>query len=247
MKNVKNLIFLFFPLNILLINSCITKKDISSFNFAENNSTFNIKDSIQPYHIKPKDKIQILISNVDEQTKNNINTINGNGIYTVTENGVMIFPQVGEIKVTDKTIIELNEELTKLYITLKLAKEPIFFMKFINFHITVLGEVNKPGIINLENNIISLPEALAIAGDLTNYSNRKNLLIIRENNGKREFLRFDINDKNVMNKEYYYLKNNDILYAEPNHVKAFASSQSRTILGFATGLITLYIILIGLK
>jgi polysaccharide export outer membrane protein len=113
--------------------------------------------------------------------------------------------------------------------------------------VTVLGEINKPGILVIENERITLPEVLALSGDLTSFSNRKNILIIREINGEKKYLRFDMNDKKIMESDYYYLHNNDILYVEPNRTKAFTSSQSRTILGFVTGLISLYIIINSLR
>ena len=242
LKNIIGLLLL-----VLFFNSCFSKKSISSFDFAKNNSNYKNEDTAKSYLIRPNDIIQITISNVDELTKNNINTINSNGTYNVPANGTIIFPQLGPIQLIGKSTNDIKDELTNFYIQNKLGKEPIFNVKVTNFHVTVLGEINKPGILTIENERITLPEVLALAGDLTSFSNRKNILIIREINGEKKYLRFDMNDKKIMEPDYYYLQNNDILYVEPNRTKAFTSSQSRTILGFITGLISLFIIVNSLK
>jgi polysaccharide export outer membrane protein len=242
---LKNIIGLF--LLVLFFSSCFSKKSISSFDFAKNNSNYKNDDTAKSYLIRPNDNIQITISNVDELTKNNINTVNGNGIYHVPQNGLIVFPQFGQLILKGKTSNQIKEELTNFFIQNKLAKEPIFNIRVTNFHVTVLGEINKPGILVIENERITLPEVLALSGDLTSFSNRKNILIIREINGEKKYLRFDMNDKKIMESDYYYLHNNDILYVEPNRTKAFTSSQSRTILGFVTGLISLYIIINSLR
>lgn len=242
---MKNLIKLF--LLLLTLNSCVSKKSISSFDFAKNDLKFKSKDTINPYKIRANDNIQITISNVDESTKININTVNGNGIYNVPASGAIIFPQFGTIQLIGKSTHEIKEELTHFFIQNKLGIAPIFNVKVTNFHITVLGEINKPGVLVIENERITLPEVLALAGDLTSFSNRKNILIIRETNGEKKYLRFDMNSKIIMEPEFFYLQNNDILYVEPNNVKAFTASQSRTILGFITGIISLYLIVNGIR
>jgi polysaccharide export outer membrane protein len=242
LKNIIGILLL-----VLFFSSCFSKKSISSFDFAKNNSNYKNEDTAKSYLIRPNDNIQITISNVDELTKNNINTVNGNGIYHVPQNGLIVFPQFGQLILKGKTSNQIKEELTNFFIQNKLAKEPIFNIRVTNFHVTVLGEINKPGILVIENERITLPEVLALSGDLTSFSNRKNILIIREINGEKKYLRFDMNDKKIMESDYYYLQNNDILYVEPNRTKAFTSSQSRTILGFVTGLISLYIIINSLR
>mgnify|MGYP000464709929 CR=1 FL=1 len=112
-------------------------------------------------------------------------------------------------------------------------------------HVTILGEVNKPGLVNLTDEQITLPELLGLSGDLTVYAKRKNILLIREQNGVRTYKRFSINDSVTFDPYYYNLRNRDIIYVEPNGIKAFNASQSRSILGFTTGVLTLIVLIMG--
>jgi polysaccharide export outer membrane protein len=104
-------------------------------------------------------------------------------------------------------------------------KEPTVSLRNLNFRITVLGEVARPSLFNISNEQISLPEALGLAGDLTVYGRRDNVLVIREENGKRTSVRLDLTRRDVFQSPYYYLHPNDVVYVEP--VKARVASVDR--------------------
>jgi polysaccharide export outer membrane protein len=102
---------------------------------------------------------------------------------------------------------------------------PIVTMRFLNARVTVLGEVKNPGTYTLNNGRMTLLEALGIAGDLTQYASRRNVLVTRENNGKVEFARLDLRSDEVFTSPYFYLQQNDVVYVEPNSART-TSNQS---------------------
>ena len=99
------------------------------------------------------------------------------------------------------------------------AKSPLVTVQILNFKISVLGEVNSPGTRQVNNERISILDAIGMAGDLTIYGERKNILLIRDNNGKKEFHRFDLTATDLLESPYFYLQQNDIVYVEPNKAR----------------------------
>uniref|UniRef100_F4C899 Soluble ligand binding domain n=1 Tax=Sphingobacterium sp. (strain 21) TaxID=743722 RepID=F4C899_SPHS2 len=137
--------------------------------------------------------------------------------YLVDQKGQINFPVIGKISLVGKTKEEATDymaEQLKSYV-----KDPIVNIRFLNFRVTVVGEVNKPSTFVIPNDRINLIEALGLAGDMTLYGKRENVLLIREENGKRTMVRLDLNKKETINSDYFYLKQNDIVYVEPDKMK----------------------------
>lgn len=137
--------------------------------------------------------------------------------YVVDENGFINYPQLGKIKVAGKTTQELEkyfEKLLSVYI-----KDPTVKVRLLNFKVTILGEVNRPGTISLTEESITLPQALGLAGDLTIKGQRENVLVIRTVDGVRTTARIDMTETDWMDGPYYYLKQNDVIYVAPNGPK----------------------------
>jgi polysaccharide export outer membrane protein len=204
----------------------------------------SINDSLL---IESQDIIQIRVDNLDDQTGILINTFNTNGTYALDKHGNIRFPLIDEIKALGRTKIELSNDIEKALIEKKIGVSPLVSIKIVNFKVTILGEVNKPGVFIIPEEKITMPELLGLAGDLTPYAKRNNLLLIREKEGNKTYQRFGLNDTLVFSKQIYHLKNGDIIYVEPNSAKAFSTSQSKSILGFVTGLLTLAILVTGLS
>ena len=109
-------------------------------------------------------------------------------------------------------------------------KNAIVTIQFMNYKVTVLGEVLRPGQYAISNERVTVLDALGLAGDMTIYGKRNNVLITRENNGKLEFVRLNLNSDEVFKSPYFYLQQNDVIYIEPNNVKSFnAQSQNVTL------------------
>ena len=144
--------------------------------------------------------------------------------YLVDTNGNIDFPILGEIHVEGLTRMQLTELIKNKLIEGDLIKDPIVTVQFLNFKISVMGEVGRPGSFTISGDRITLLEALSMAGDLTIYGRRDRVGVIRENNGKRTILFHDLRSADIFNSPCYYLQQNDIVYVEPNKAKSGQSS-----------------------
>src|SRR5690606_15339319 len=143
-------------------------------------------------------------------------------LYLVDSDGYIDFPVIGRIKIGGKTKEEVSAQLyTEVS---KGIINPVINLRIMNFNVTVLGEVRKPGVHKINSERITLPEALSLSGDLTNYGKRNNVLITREENGKINTHRVDLTRSDFINSDFYYLKQNDVVYVEPNGTKANSSA-----------------------
>lgn len=151
--------------------------------------------------------------------------------YVVDNKGTIQFPLLGNLNVKGMTINDLRDDISKRIIDKKLLVDPIVNIRYLNFKVTVLGEVGHPLVINVPNQKISLFEALGLAGDITIYGKKDNVVIIREEeNNQKNFYRVNLNSSEIFNSPYYYLKTNDVVYVEPNKARVGSSSRANTLL-----------------
>lgn len=137
--------------------------------------------------------------------------------YLVDSEGYIEFPVLGKVKAAGLTVEQLRN-----YLTEKISKDvadPIVTVTMADFVVVVAGEVVNPKVVKVSGNRITLLEAIAEAGDLTQYGERSNVLVIREINGKREYQRLDLNKAEVLTSPYYYLQPNDYVYVSPNKIR----------------------------
>ncbi len=146
--------------------------------------------------------------------------------YLVDSEGYLSFPVIGKLKVAGLTKLELTEKIKHKIYPEFITEEPIILVRYVNFKISVLGEVLHPGSFVIDSEKVSILEALALAGDMTIYGHRENVLLVRENMGQRESVRLNIKDKNLINSPYFYLQQGDVIYVEPNKPRSRASSIS---------------------
>lgn len=144
--------------------------------------------------------------------------------YIVDENGNIDFPILGQINLKGLTKEEAQKRIA-LEVS-KTAKDPIVNVRILNFRVTVIGEVTKPGTFTIPNSRINVLEAVGLAGDMTPFAVRNNVMIIRELNGTRTIQHIDFNNKELLNSPYYYLQQNDIVYVQPDN--KLKSSQADT-------------------
>lgn len=152
---------------------------------------------------------------------------NTNGIgYLVDESGNINFPYLGTVKVEGLGRNELSEKITlalKSYV-----QDAVVSVRIMNYKITVLGEVTKPGSMSVPNERITILDALGLAGDLTPFARRDNIKVIREINGKREMGEINLRKGDIFNSPYYYLHQNDVVYVELNNRKMMNVDQGNT-------------------
>ena len=157
--------------------------------------------------------------------------------YTIDQNGYVDFPKLGKVLLAGKTRTEaidyLRGEISRYIV------DPGVNMNIRNFRVTVLGEVKLPGTYSIENDRITLLEALGMAGDLTINGIRKNVLVVREQNGVKQEYRVDLTQRDALNSPVYYLAQNDVIYVEPNGAKLQSSkyTQNTTIFVSIAGVI----------
>ncbi|WP_299291042.1 polysaccharide biosynthesis/export family protein [uncultured Mucilaginibacter sp.] len=231
---IKNLFFGI--LLVLFISSCASNKDLVYFKDVNRSAvTVESAEIYKPVTIQPLDVLSINISSANAEasavynrgvvSNNPTTTVSGatdqvgapNG-YLVDQNGNIQLPILGNVKAAGLSVSEFKQALTAMLG--KYLKEPYVTTNIINFKITVLGDVGRPGILRVQNERISFTDAISLAGDLTQTAIRNNILIIREQNGKRQFIPVDLTSKNIFDSPYFYLKNNDIIYVSPGKYKS---------------------------
>lgn len=192
--------------------------------------------------IRPNDILFITIQTVEPQTNSLINsTLSTSNIsamssenlgqnsatpvgYLVDFNGFIELPIVGRMKVEGLSTAQASEIVRKS--AEQFFNNPTINVRFGNFAVSVLGEVTRPGIYRIANEKATILDAISLAGDLTIFGKRDNILVIRDFNGRKEFARLSINNTNFLNSKYYYLQQGDIIYVEPNKSKVVSSDLS---------------------
>jgi len=156
-----------------------------------------------------------------------MSTAGGLQNYLVDIDGNINFPVLGLIKVAGLSKAEVLKMLKAAIYPKYIKEEPVITLRYANYKISVLGEVNRPNAFNINNEKISIFEAIAMAGDLSIYGRRDNVLLIRESdNGQRLTVRLDLRDERLITSEYYYLQQNDVIYVQPNDPRSRASALS---------------------
>lgn len=246
-NNIK--LFLLFIIITNFFSFCASNKRAIYFN-NQQEGIYNNSVPVLHQTINPNDILSIVVSSLNPEASiifNNLapanssggNTGKNNGGYLVEQDGSIQFPVLGKMQVAGLTKSELTEFLRKTLEDKKLLIDPIVSINFLNFRVTVLGEVSHPMVVSVPNEKISLLEAIGMAGDLTIYARRDNVLLIREEKGKRLLKRINLNSGDIFNSPYYYLKTNDIVYAEPNNTKIFSTSDTRQLIPIAISVLTL--------
>lgn len=201
----------------------MTRKDISYFQNLSDTAAAQVINQSFDAMIQPGDLITVHVTSLSKEASSFFNTLNDKGVegpvstYLVSPGGTIDLPLVGAIKIGGLTCTGAKDVITQSLS--KYLVEPTVLVRLSNFKVTLLGEVTRPGVYPIENAKITLIEALGLAGDLTIFGQRANVLIIREENGERKFQRIDLKSQGLFNTEYYYLRNNDIVYVEPGKGK----------------------------
>jgi polysaccharide export outer membrane protein len=221
--------------------SCVSRKQLAYLRDVTSESVNEINKNMQTQpetRVKITDALVITVSALDPEavlpynlpnvayatpTSENLPTTPSFQYYTVDANGDIDFPVLGKLHVVGMTQSEVIDMIKgRLQGQLN---NPIVSMRFLNAKVTVLGEVKNPGSYPLNNGGMTLLEALGAAGDLTQYGRRDNILITRENNGKIEFARLNLQSEDIFTSPYFYLQQNDVVYIEPNQART-TSNQS---------------------
>lgn len=246
--------------------SCVSPKSIVYFQGDSlRNSSEKISQNYTPT-IQSNDLLSVVVGSLNSEANEMFNTVNAattaSTNYSVTSAGARLqplgymvdnegnieIPLIGKVKVKDlKTTVAADTIRHRL---LNFLKEPSVIVRTLNFKVSVLGEVNRPAIYVIPDEKISLPEVLSLAGDLTIFGKRNNVMVIREENGNRQYARLDLTSREVFNSPYYYLHKNDVIYVEPVKTRLAATDRRQQLVPVIVSIVaaigTLGILIINL-
>lgn len=225
---------------ILFCTSCASKKNLVYFQ--PDSVELNTMYELNAPKLQPGDILAISVTADDVRATlpfNQVSPYQGSSAggnvqatnpfiptYAIDGNGEIDFPKVGKIKLAGKTRTQAMDQLRRE--VGKYIVDPGISMVVRNFRVTVLGEVARPGTFTIENDRVTILEALGLAGDMTIYGERDNVLVIREQDGKKQEFRLDLRKREAMNSPAYYLTQNDVVYVEPNGARIQNSKYTAT-------------------
>lgn len=229
--------FLLFGLVALLMSSCNTSKEIIYLQDVRLESPEEIK-AAETITIEPKDMLSIVVSSSQPDAARIFNlpimatqASNGDLMYDSYLNGYVVdgdgyidFPVVGKIKASGLNRWQLQDRIMETLHDKKLLDDPVVTVDFMNFKVSILGEVTAPGTYSIKSDKVSVLEAIAMARDLTIYGKRDEVYVIREEGGQRHSYKLDLRSSDIFDSPAYYLKQNDVIYVQPNKVRAGQST-----------------------
>lgn len=229
--------FLLFGLVALLMSSCNTSKEIIYLQDVRLESPEEIK-AAETITIEPKDMLSIVVSSSQPDAARIFNlpimatqASNGDLMYDSYLNGYVVdgdgyidFPVVGKIKASGLNRWQLQDRIMETLRDKKLLDDPVVTVDFMNFKVSILGEVTAPGTYSIKSDKVSVLEAIAMARDLTIYGKRDEVYVIREEGGQRHSYKLDLRSSDIFDSPAYYLKQNDVIYVQPNKVRAGQST-----------------------
>ncbi|HUH18907.1 polysaccharide biosynthesis/export family protein [Albibacterium sp.] len=237
-------IFFLSTILVLFLTSCVVTKKSVYFNDLPLDSAEVVKlAQFNEPTIQSDDILSITIQTVDIDATAAVNQVStvpavgassastvGNQVirgFLVDKDGNVAIPMLGNIKLAGLTTYQARQLITEN--ASKFFKEPTVQVRFANFKITVIGEVERPATYTVPNEKITLLDAIGLAGDLTIYGKRENVMLIRDNgDGEKEFIRFNLNSYDTFKSPYFYLQQNDVIYVEPGKGKVAANNAART-------------------
>lgn len=232
--------FVLVSLILVVFSSCINTRKAKYFPDAAN-GTIATNTPIPESVIQKNDILSINISSMNPDASAFLNqapvagnqeggitssTLGGSVGYLVSSDGNIQLPILGNIKAEGSTKNQLKDKISSLILEKKLLVDPIITIRFMNFRVTVLGEVNRPSVVSVPNEKISLLEAIGLAGDITIFGKKENVMVIREENNRKTIQRINLNSNDLFTSPYYYLRSNDIVYVEPSKARVASAGRS---------------------
>lgn len=235
----KNLLYFVFVAAAILVSSCAIPTDIAYFQ----NRLVDQPEQIDKHGgivIQPKDMMSIVVSSKNPELVVMFNlpvvsyqagseVVSSSGYqrlmgYVVDNDGFIDFPILGRLKVSGLTRWELSEMIKDRLLSEGYLTDCVVTVEFMNFKVSVIGEVNSPGTYTIEGDKVTVLQAISLARDLTIFGERENVTVIRERNDERVMYQINLCDVSMFNSPAYYLQQNDIVYVEPSEIKARQST-----------------------
>lgn len=239
---------LFKTIILLLINltfACTPMNQITYLN-EEIKSDWTVSPTPPAHSLEIGDILVVKVLSFDQETTNFFNVENSvtsanspitsaniylNG-FTISQEGIIEIPYIGKVYVLNQTLEEAKKSIQEKVD--EYLKEATVIVKLGNFNITVLGEIYKPNTYPIYKDNISIFEAIALSGGITDYGNLTKVKLIRTKNNKKTVHKIDLTKESVINSNFYYLRNNDLIYVEPLKYRGYRKSQSQLLLSALT-------------
>lgn len=221
---------------LLIATSCGTPKNVAYFQDLNNNPDTVITLQNRVITVKPTDKIYIGVKSKDQQISQLFNLTGSNSssssnvskdayYYTVDSKGNIDFPVLGTVHVANLSREQVAEKIKKALIDASLVKDPVVTVGLSNLHYSVMGEVNHPGQFAIEDEKVTILDAISKAGDLTIQGRRNDVMVLRQENGHQKIYKIDLySGKDIFSSPAYYLQQNDVVYVTPNDTKKRSST-----------------------
>lgn len=238
MKYSYRLLLLSLSCILLTFSSCVNTKEAVYFNHLQDTEFESKLQDLEPV-LQPNDLLSISVSSLNPEASEVFNAPNTSAAqtsavsgnitqasgYLVDQEGFIQFPYLGNIKAAGLTKKALKDTIVAGLVEKQLLVDPIINIRYLNYKVSVLGEVDNPSVITIPNEKVTILEAVGLAGDMTIYAKRDNVLLVREEGGKKKVIRLDLTTDEIFTSPYYYLKSNDIIYVEPNKAKIASTSR----------------------
>lgn len=236
----------------VFFSSCTNTKKVTYFNALTDDQIQYQVQNLEPV-IQKNDLLNIIVNSVNGEANQMFNlysvtmslgnpysgTVIQTSGFLVDQDGYIQYPVLGAIKAAGLTKKELKDIIVKGLVAHNVLYDPIVSIRYLNYKVTVLGEVGHPAVINVPNEKITILEALGLAGDLTIYGQRNNVLLLREEaDGKRISHHIDLTSKDILYSPFFYLKSNDVLYVAPNKANVASASTTKLWLPAVFGAMT---------
>jgi len=240
---------------ILFLCSCSSSRKTAYFQ--DINKKSPAKEPISnysPMKIETDDILGISVTSLNPEASSvfnyNLNTVSGTNNstgnpvigYMVDAKGEIQLPLIGNMKVSGYTTSEIRDQIRKKL--LNFLKEPVVNIRMVNFKVSVLGDVGRPGSFQIQNERLTVTEAISLAGDLNITALRNNILLVRERDGQREYIPIDLTSKKLFSSPYYYLRNNDVLYIQPGKNKYASVDNTYRYVGLLLSALSIVAILV---
>jgi polysaccharide export outer membrane protein len=225
----------FYTLCIFFLASCASPEEFYYLRDAGNEKIAdqNIDSTASNPTIAVGDQLSIVLTSTSVELNTIINTANFGGSqggnlmqggnvspvigYLVDANGEIEFPKIGKMKVAGKRMTNIQKELEN--VLADYVKEPAVAIRRLNFRVTVIGEVARPGMVQIPYDRMNILQAIAQAGDLTIFAKRDNILLVRDTPEGKETVRLSLYEKSLLSSPYYWLQSGDLIYVQPNKTK----------------------------
>ena len=254
---------------LMVLGSCGSSKEVVYFQDMRPGETEIRVPQVAAITVRPEDKISIIVNSRDPQLSNLFNlpfvsrqlgqvsqgegTSQGISVYTVDAGGEIDFPVLGKVKVAGMSREDIAKHIKGELVRQNLVKDPVVTVEFANLCISVLGEVNSPGRFNIDRDRLTILDALSLAGDLTIFGNRNKVMVLRQEGGMQRVYGVDLTSgEYVYTSPVYYLQQNDVVYVEPNSMRARQSTVNGnnvrstsfwiSLASFLTSLTTIFIV-----